>query len=582
MLEECLAVFKQVLERDPNVIFREYIPANGTYLLVGKDDQLKGYPMEIQIDKKTGTIDKSAVYFKEFCIYDYYSKLISMNKPLDPSKVIHSNNLYSFFVKKENIVNGKLTEAVIDKYYEILENPIAKYSNGKTRSLYEKVEKKFGKVDVQLLEKNKNWIKEHIFSICDLVSSVDLGKKDYLKIFFEAEPQEYEREGNRYFIPNIYNSNYYNVEVEDRVYGLPDNNLGMNAKKPFLGIKTRKVPAPYLLDEEAVILQKKLFDYFMNFVSAGKYNVYVDLERNRFEACRNDTVPMNHISGIFLRLQKGKNEAEIHYQDVVPYYQKELEEAFPYRNYMQVVNEKHPEKEAVYGMYETLLELEGLVDDIMYSKYLKNNYFTEPDKLRILDERLKKNLLLHRQELFSWFRMNRKNGIKKIVEQVFLQNIVSSVLNGYHAKAVKQINLRLSFLQYLERGESYMPDFSVKMREDLKEKVMSKESVGFANDTEYYYAVGQVMRYFIYLNKSSKRDESLINVVLNARDSHTINARVERYYERYNYAISSKRVNNLCKMIWGYETQEKVKRDMICMGYVDNNILLEKKEENHE
>ena len=90
------------------------------------------------------------------------------------------------------------------------------------------------------------------------------------------------------------------------------------------------------------------------------------------------------------------------------------------------------------------------------------------------------------------------------------------------------------------------------------------------------------MRYFIYLNKSSKRDESLINVVLNARDSHTINARVERYYERYNYAISSKRVNNLCKMIWGYETQEKVKRDMICMGYVDNNILLEKKEENHE
>ena len=218
----------------------------------------------------------------------------------------------------------------------------------------------------------------------------------------------------------------------------------------------------------------------------------------------------------------------------------------------------------------------------MYSKYLKNNYFTEPDKLRILDERLRQNLLLHRQELFSWFRMNRKNGIRKLVEQVFLQNIISSVLNGYNAKAVKQINLRLSLLQYLERGKGYMPDFSVKLRENLNEKVMSKENVALENDTEYYYAVGQVMRYFIYLNKSSKRDESLINVVLNARDSHTINARVERYYERYNYAISSKRVNNLCKMIWGYETQAKVKKDMICMGYVDNNILLEKKEENHE
>ena len=84
MLEECLAVFKQVLERDSNVIFRDYIPANGTYLLVGKDYQLKGYPMEIQIDKKTGTIDKSAVYFKEFCIYDYYSNLVTLGRKLAP------------------------------------------------------------------------------------------------------------------------------------------------------------------------------------------------------------------------------------------------------------------------------------------------------------------------------------------------------------------------------------------------------------------------------------------------------------------------------------------------------------------
>ena len=101
MMSECLQVFQKVLKEDPDVILRDYIPADGTYILVGKDYRIKGQPMEIKMDKKTGKIDKSASYYKEFCYYDYYSKLISMNKKQDPAKIIHSNNYYSFWVKKE-------------------------------------------------------------------------------------------------------------------------------------------------------------------------------------------------------------------------------------------------------------------------------------------------------------------------------------------------------------------------------------------------------------------------------------------------------------------------------------------------
>lgn len=578
MISECLQVFQKVLEKDPDVILREYIPADGTYLLVDRNYQIKGYPMEIKMDKRTGNIDRSATYYKEFCYYDYHSKLISMNKPQDPSKIIHSNNYYSFWVKKESIVNGKLTEEVIDKYYEILQNPIKKYTSGKAKELYESVEESLGYVNEEILQKNKAWVKEHIFSIKE-IASVDLEKKDYLKIFFEAEPSEYEKEGKRYFIPNIYNKNNYNMKIEGNVLGLPDNNQGMNDKKPFLAIKTRKVPTPYLLDGKQVMLQKQLFDYFMNFVSAGKYNIYVDLERNEFQACRNDGFPMGSVNGFFLRLQKGKNEAEIHYQDVVPFYQKELEEDMEYRNYMQVKNEKHPEYETEYRSYHTLPEIERLVDDIFFSKYLQNNYFTEPEKITILDEGLKRNLLQHRMELFTWFRLNHTTGMKRIVENVFLEAIKTSVLNGYSGKAVRQINLRLSLLEYLQKGGEYMPDFSVSLRENLKQKLVAGESVGLENDTEYYYAVGQLARYFIYLNKSSKRNESLINPILNAKNSNAIKERILQYYKKYNYAIASKKTNLLCKMVLGYETQGKVKQDMICMGYVDNNLVLEKKEE---
>ncbi len=584
MITECLEVFQNVLERDENVIIREYIPADGTYILVDKNYEIKEQPIEIKMDKKTGNIDRSASNYDKICYYDYHSKLISMNKPQDSAKIIHSNNYYSFWVKKESIQNGKLTEEVIDKYYEILEEPVKKYEKGKALELYQAVEESLGSVNKEVLQKNKEWIKEHIFSINEIIS-VDLEKKDYLKIFFEAEDSEYEKEGKRYFIPNIYNSNNYNIKVGDKVLGLPDNNQGMNAKKPFLSIKTRKVPTPYLLDEEQVMLQKQLFDHFMNFVSVGKYNVYVDLERNEFIPCRNDDknkgFPVGSVCGFFLRLQKGKNEAEIHYQDVVPFYEDKLEEEMEYINYMQIPNEKHPEYEMEYHTYDKFSELERLIDDIFFSKMLRNNYFTESEKLSITDEGLKRSLLLYRMELFSWLRLGHREGIKKIAENAFLEMIKASIMNGHTGKAVRQINLRLSLLRYLTKGGEYMADFSVSLREKLKQKLASNESVGLENDTEYYYAVGQLARYYIFLNRGSKKNESLINPMLNAKSSQAIKEKLLQYYKKYNYDImlGAKKADILYKMILGYETEGKVKQDMICMGFVDNNLVLEKKEE---
>lgn len=580
MISECLQVFKNKLENEgEDLILIDYIPADGTYVLIDKEYNIKS-TAEIKVDKKTGKVDTSATYYKEICYYDYHSKLISMNKPQDPAKIIHSNNYYSFWVKKESILNGKLTEEIIDKYFEILEEPIKKYEKGKAVELYQSVEEIIGDIDREVLQKNKAWIKEHIFTI-DKIIEVDLEKKDYLKIFFEADDSEYEREGKRYFIPNIYNSNNYNIKIEDKVLGLPDNNQGMNAKKPFLSIKTRKTATPYLLDQEQVMLQKQFFDYLMNFVSAGKYNVYVDLERNDFQACRNDEFPVGSVCGFFLRLQKGKKEAEIHYQDVVPFYQNELEDEMEYINYMGISNEKHPEYEEDYHMYGKLSEIERLIDDIFFSKMLKNNYFTEAEKLSITDEKLKRNLLLCRMELFSWLHLQNASGIKKVIDRVSLEAVKASIINGHSGKAVRQINLRLSLLQYLKKGGEYMADFSVSLREKLKEKLASEESVGLENDTEYYYAVGQLARYYIFLNRGSKKNESLINPILNAKSSHSIKEKLLQYYKKYNYDIilGAKKADILYKMVLGYETEGEVKQDMICMGFVDNNLVLEKKEE---
>ena len=277
MLKECLEVFGEILEKEQkkgkDIILDSYIPADGTYIFVDKDGNLKE-SIEVELDKKTRRPVYSNSDTRELCFYDYHSQLVSMNKPIDGKKIIHSNNYYSFFVKKDSIVTKKLTEDIIDGYYEVLKNPLEKkYKKSKEASrIYELFEAQEGIVPIEELEKNQQWIKCNIFHL----ENVDFSKKDYLKVFFETEHENVEREERRYLLPNIYNNNDYNVEIDNEIYGLPDNNQGMNAKKPYLAAKTRKIPVSYLVNGEEVMLQRLFFDYLMNLASAGKYDVYVE------------------------------------------------------------------------------------------------------------------------------------------------------------------------------------------------------------------------------------------------------------------------------------------------------------------
>lgn len=103
MLKDCLKIFEKELNRagreanDPDrLILHNYIPADGLYLIVGKDGRIQ-VKSEIKKDKKTRKIENEPLEFEKICRYDYYSQLVSMDKPQDPKKVIHSNNYLSFW-----------------------------------------------------------------------------------------------------------------------------------------------------------------------------------------------------------------------------------------------------------------------------------------------------------------------------------------------------------------------------------------------------------------------------------------------------------------------------------------------------
>ncbi|MBC5997675.1 type I-B CRISPR-associated protein Cas8b/Csh1 [Romboutsia ilealis] len=573
MLHDCIEVFeKQLKVSGDKLIIDTYVPADGTYIIVSLIDgkfSIKEF-FDIKYNKKLGELEGRAnIYFEDICNYDYNSKLIDMNKPIDSKKIIHSNNYLSFFIKKESLSNEKLTQDIIDNYYKILSNPYLKYTKPKAKEIYKYVEADLEYIDQDLLNKIKEWIKLNIFNLEEL--GIKITGKDYLKVFFELPIEKYQTEGRRYLIPNIYNSNDFNEKLEEILYGLPNDNINLNSKKPYLENKTRKVKVPYLVNEKQVILQKKFFDYLMAQCSKGNVNIYIDEEKVR--SYKNGEMPDSDFNGMYMRIKKGK-EVEIHSYDIVTSYKFKLDKPFKFFNVLEL-GEKAIFDEN-YGVCNDKKILQEIINNTLFSKYLVNNYYTESKDISIKDNIIKRNLLISRESIFDWIYKGNEKGIYEILNKTSLDLIKNSIKNGYIVKASHQYNLKCSLESYFKGGKS-MGDIVYELKNNLREKINSGNTESFSSDEQYYFAIGQFVNYLLSKSKGKNKPHSLANPFINAKSNTVIKEKLRNLYKRYNYDIDmySKRVKNIYGMIVSYEPEKKVDQDMIIAGYLHSNLIYE-------
>ena len=385
MLKDCLEVFKRQMQQvkekgraEDALILDSYIPADGCYISVNSDGII-ACQMDLKFNKKAKQMEGiSQRYYGKMCFFDYHSRLVSMDKPVDPKKVIHSNNYLSFWVKQESLGNGKLNQEAIDRYFDVLKNPEKKYAKSKDRQMYDYIAPQIDEINVEKLEWCRDWVKKHIFSLEDM--GISLSGKNYLKIFFEDTEERYIQEEQRYLITKIFNKNDYNQEIDGKIWGLPNDNLGMNQKKPYMAHKTRKTELPYMITAEDAVLQRKFFDYLYNQASAGKVNIYIDPEKGEISAFSKEEKMQKDFTGYYLYVQKGK-EVQIMHQDVIVDYRYHLRKRFQYIN----VFDRKTEEE-LYRDYGTVGQMESLLNEILFSKWLVTNYFTPVDELQISGE----------------------------------------------------------------------------------------------------------------------------------------------------------------------------------------------------
>ena len=154
--------------------------------------------------------------------------------------------------------------------------------------------------------------------------------------------------------------------------------------------------------------------------------------------------------------------------------------------------------------------------------------------------------------------------------------IKNSVQNGYTTKMGQQFNLMCSLQKYFEGGCD-MSERYTEIRKNLKEKINGSGECEIETDEEYFYAVGQLVYYFVSLSKSKEKNHSLANPFLVATGNEVIRRRLRQYFMKYNYQINfaRQRFNRMYAMVDAYILEKKIDQEYLLGGYIGNNLIYE-------
>lgn len=569
-------------ENPERIILDRHQMKNGLYVRIDREGNIKD---NLIVNKETSTIGNTYWWFRD---RDYYSSLLEMNKPVDTKKKIHSNNMYTIFIKCQN-----LPEVGEDKQlnYNQLEEIFDGYYNRLNRE-YDKKEKEILEIanieviNVDDLKLCKNIMLKAIRKTIQFIKNLDkssgfTAKNDYVKLFIESDINEdediknYIKESNRYIDLKIFNCNDYNKTVKGKIYGLSNENMVLNNKKPYLELKSTKFKVPFKISLEQAIKNHKIIQWIENardengkIISNFNLNWDNDLSSKPDDNCD---------VGICFETIKTKTGCQIIENDFIPRNIKNLNKYFEYKNYLDY------DKDEMTGCKERYV-LEGYVDRFFFKNQMKIVYYNDEYKQKGLNTYCSNAMTIMKIPMKNYFRLGIEDSLNSVIDKITL-GIIESSLNDENVTkysiACKE-NLRLNLLRYFEiGGKKNMGDILTKVMEDVKTKVKAKEFIPIGSDDEFYYCIGQLTYYLCSLSEAKSKNQNMYNSIIKVQSSKKIKDILKHLYKVYNYKIGNANLkfNNLFSMIMGYEPTKKSNVDMIICGLTTNNVIYTKKEE---
>ncbi|ABI69106.1 hypothetical protein [Syntrophomonas wolfei] len=533
--------------------------------------------------KKNTDLPENDPLVKWFKKADFYSSLIEMNKPVDPKKKIHSNNLFTLFCKRdifyqEGKVHPELQEH-IDRYFSALLNP----GNRETAKILAAAH--YEPLPEESVYCSKARFNAVLDTVAEYIKKEDIRNNCYIKLFLNAEEEAYVYESGRYLLPKIFNKNTYNINVGGRILGLSNTDMGMNAKKPFLEHKTTAFKVPYRISTEEALLLRKFYLWLFGQGRGGRplYNGYIPV----WEHAPQLLLVANEVDVrkpvIYLHFERGV-DLTIDDCEFLPSFSDKMSKAIVFTNYFDNCLDKSSYKS---GVLDKLSAVEAHINENLYAFQLVSNYDVKNIKVtEKLSQALANQIMLSREAMRAWLRkgyfLPMQSGVDKITMGVILARLQKLEFIPALAYA---LNVRFSLMKYFREEEKDMGLTIQTAYLNLREKVLNtKDTASCENDLEFYLAVGQLLRYFFSLSQAQTLHYDVLwRGITAARDAGDIKTEYRKYFQRYAHEINinNPRFNNMLSIASSYlpKKEEPINLDALFYGFAADKIIYYKDKE---
>jgi len=559
MIYDLLEVFREAYEeKGDKLILDNYELKEGFYIKVKASGDIESYIVkrknrELIFTDSVGGLNHTAYeWLKE---RDYYSSYLNSNKSFYDKK-IHNVNYLSMFIKIESFISEDPKKLIKDdaiKYqYKHLCN-YKKFSKPKEREILEAFKEQLqDRVRRKDIIKKYRWIRDNMEAMVTLAKEHEV--KNYIKIFFDEPIERYQDESNIYYAIKIFNDISFSKKIEDEVFGLSDSNMGLNSKKPFLEQKTRREKAPFLIKKEDALLAKKFFDWL-------KFQKFMD---------------KTPLSDEFFINRDFRDKDVIIDFDHIPLKINKLLEPIVIKNHLLITKGKVmiEDERIVY-----LNQLEDKIDEVLYNRQLKNNYYGEVYKK--LDNRFASLIYSTRDAMVNYFKKYDDRGFYVVIKKYATYLAIEHLVRSRFLQAGLCLNLKFSLLEY--KKEENVMDIR-EMQERLNDRLLDNDYEKLSS-REYFYLCGQIARYLINQSEAHQKKGDMLEPYLRANGAKKLKRVIEMEYFRYKHAISINFVkfNNAMSLVMAYNGAEKLSlsenMDGFLVGALSDNIFYMKKEE---
>lgn len=584
MLSKCIDIF--IDNYDEKELIDNIKLKEGYYALVTKDCNGllifdKKNTLEVNKD-----IDSSSPLYRKIAEYDYYSNILK-NKPIVSRSGLLSCNYYTAFTKGNVVNSKKISQEILDSYYDTLQCP-EEYYKDKQRELYKYIikENMVKNIDSEELIKIKEFMKKEYFKIIDVLKTKYNYKNEPLKVFkvyVETNVDNYKREFNRYYYVNCFATAESILYKNNIFYGAPAIDFTLNEDKPFLRTYSRKEKQPAVVKFKNA-LNATLFKRYLQESLALKYkHYYFNIEKNEMHKFKdidfNNEFFNEDFSGIYLKYEKTCSDSNnISCLENIVIEQKKSKKML-LKNTIFKISENY---EKLYKEYKSKGAILNVISFICFDGTLSNK---KDDDFKIsgkLDYPFIKIRDKYKDIIYAWI-FKQNNTFESIYKNMFKELINKCFDNNYNAEIRLPNILNLYFALNKYFGGKDMQKNNIENKKALELKLASESEFTFNNDEEFYFALGHISKYLVYQNESSKNRNMLFKPLLSTKAISKYVKNIFNLYNKYLYKLNGKNFEKLLNAIVSYNPISKeINKAALVSGYTSDNILFKKKKENNK